>query len=209
MLSSAQTEKGKTMTTESKGYTIAGLAARLQKAERAWIAYTAAQILAMTRGTKKTVLATKVFGQDKPSSTYRNCWSLAEKVFASTFADTHRKAVVELGLDEALAYVQKVLDQHMMGLKVTNQKDYTALAHFTSVEDMPAVEPEPVEPDAVESAAKRQPEATDKTEAERSPTDHAIAVLSGLNPEELNVVAKWLADRMVDLDETEQLQLAA
>ena len=191
------------MTTESKGYTIAGLAARLQKAERAWIAYTAAQILAMTRGTKKTVLATKVFGQDKPSSTYRNCWSLAEKVFASTFSDTHRKAVVELGLDEALAYVQKVMEAHMSALEVTNQKDYTALAHFAGVEEIPAPEP------AEKSTAKRQPEGTDNTEAKRSPTEHAIAVLSGLNPEELNMVAKWLADRMVDLDETEQLQLAA
>lgn len=174
---------------ENKGYTLSGLAGRLQKLETAWKSYTALQILAVTKGWKWSVLETKAFGKDKPSSTYRNCRKLAEKVFASAFHAGHRGAVVSLGLDEAMEYTLRVMDAHMTALGVTNQKDYTALAHFVGREDMP----EPV----AEGKGETPPaESEARAEQNVDVLENIKVAVTALTLEQAEAFAGWLADHI-------------
>lgn len=208
---------------ENKGYTLAGLAGRLQKAEKAWLSYTAAQLLAITKGWKKSTLETKVFGQDKASSTFRNCWKLAEKVFASAFHAGHRETVVTMELDDALNYAVDVLEKHMTALGVRNQKDYTAIAHFAGVEEKEAAEAiakadqanaasaeRQAEAPATEAEAAVEPGAKPKSSlAESNPMELAVAAMMALSQLELIEFGAKVQARLTDLDQAQELPLAA
>ncbi|WP_353645751.1 hypothetical protein [Mesorhizobium sp. WSM2239] len=128
--------------------------------------YVALCWLAMNRSSgkgSKSALETKIFGKDKPTSTFRNAWRIADKAFAEGFHDAHRKTVAELGLDEAVTFAVQCLDAHRTALGVTTMKDYEELCKYASAEAVPAPEPEEAaEPEVPEGKAEGETDADGK-----------------------------------------------
>ncbi|RWI48437.1 MAG: hypothetical protein EOR34_10465 [Mesorhizobium sp.] len=191
------------------GYTLAGVAGRIRDLENKTNGayYVGVCWLAMCRdsgkGAKKR-LADKVFGVDKgakETSTFRNAWRIAEKAFSEGFPAAHRKAVVELALDEAIDFAVKALEAHKTALKVTNMKDYEDVCKYASVETMPAkaeAEPEP-EPET-ETAPEHEGDVdADGKEDAKEGVDVVANIkiaLSTLTLEQAMEVAGWLAQHI-------------
>lgn len=145
------------------GYTLNGVAGRIRdlenKANGAY--YVALCWLAMNRNSGKgsrKLLEGKIFGQDKPTSTFRNAWRIAEKSFAEGFHAECRKAVVDLGLDEAVAYAVGRLEEHRAAVGATNMATYEERCKYASEADVPVAAPEP--------EADAEPDTGDATEPE-------------------------------------------
>ncbi|RWH49631.1 MAG: hypothetical protein EOQ80_06905 [Mesorhizobium sp.] len=191
------------------GYTLAGVAGRIRDLENKTNGayYVGVCWLAMCRdsgkGAKKR-LADKVFGVDKgakETSTFRNAWRIAEKAFSEGFPAAHRKAVVELALDEAIDFAVKALEAHKTALKVTNMKDYEDVCKYASVETMPVkaeAEPEP-EPET-ETAPEHEGDVdADGKEDAKEGVDVVANIkiaLSTLTLEQAMEVAGWLAQHI-------------
>ncbi|TPJ51685.1 MULTISPECIES: hypothetical protein [unclassified Mesorhizobium] len=194
------------------GYTLAGVAGRIRDLENKTNGayYVGVCWLAMCRdsgkGAKKR-LADKVFGVDKgakETSTFRNAWRIAEKAFSEGFPAAHRKAVVELALDEAIDFAVKALEAHKTALKVTNMKDYEDVCKYASVETMPPkaeAEPDPEAEAKAKAEAEEQAEAEAKAkrEAELNPVDPLIGLrhaASELTLEQAIEFAGWLNEHI-------------
>ncbi|RWN60199.1 hypothetical protein [Mesorhizobium sp.] len=190
------------------GYTLAGVAGRIRDLENKTNGayYVGVCWLAMCRdsgkGAKKR-LADKVFGVDKgakETSTFRNAWRIAEKAFSEGFPAAHRKAVVELALDDAIDFAVTALEAHKTALKVTNMKDYEDVCKYASVETMPPKAE--AEPEAEEPKAEGEPEGD--TDADGKPeTQEGVDVvanikvaLATLTLEQAMDVAGWLAQHI-------------
>ncbi|APH74158.1 hypothetical protein BSQ44_24375 [Aquibium oceanicum] len=206
------------MTTETKGYTISGVAGRIRDLESKTNGayYVGLCWLAMARdsgkGAKKR-LEDKVFGVEKGvkvTSTFRNAWRIADKAFAEGFHKGHREKVATMGLDDALKFAMDSLEAHKTALGVTSMGQYEEFCKYASKEDMPAPTPEETteQPVTTEEPEAKE-EATDKTGSERSPLEHFEAVMLTLSPEELIEAAKMLNARIADMQQTEEIRKAA
>jgi hypothetical protein len=173
------------------GFTLNGVAGRIRDLETKTNGayYVALCWLAMSRDSGKGAkrrLEDKVFGTGKPkvTSTFRNAWRIADKAFAEGFHAGHRKAVVELALDEALDFAIKALEDHKAALGVTSMAEYEAVAKYATKADIPA--------EAAEGP---------KAEGETPPADnenvdvvtHIKTAISALALEQAMEVAEWLA----------------
>lgn len=195
----------------STGYTLNGVAGRIRDVEHkiggGW--YVSVCWLAMARDSRKGAkkrLEDKVFGIDKPkvTSTFRNARRIAEKSFAEGFHADCRKAVAELGLDEAIDYAIARLETHKAALKVTNMADYEDVCKYASVEVIPVAEPNlDAEPRllTVENTAIDQPK--------RNPMEVAMAAMMMLSGNELVEFAARVQARLLDQQTTDQFRIAA
>jgi hypothetical protein len=193
----------------ANGYTLAGVAGRIREVEHkiggGW--YVSVCWLAMARdsgkGAKKR-LEDKVFGIDKPkvTSTFRNAWRIAERSFAEGFHAECRKAVAELGLDDAISFAINRLDQHKAALKVTNMADYEDVCKYASVDVIPVAEDDP------ETAP---PEASAKKSGlgQPSPMETAIEAMHALSAGELIEFTAKVDARLMELQQGEHLRIAA
>lgn len=197
---------------ETKGFTIAGVARRIQDLETkvGGAYYVSLCWLAMTRDSGKGAkrrLEDKVFGVDKPkvTSTFRNAWRIAEKAFAEGFHAGHRNTVLELGLDEALKFAMGCLDAHRVALGVTTMSDYEAVCKFATKGDIP-IEEEAVacEPSATPASDAHMPVAADL-----NPVERAVDAMMSLSPVELVEFAARVQQRLNELHQAAPLAMAA
>jgi hypothetical protein len=196
---------------ETKGYTLNGVAGRIRDLENkvGGAYYVALCWLAMNRSSgkgAKAALETKIFGKEKPASTFRNAWRIADKAFAEGFHAGHRRSVLEMGLDDAVKFAMECLDAHRVALGVSNMADYEAVCKFATKADIPAsVEATSYEPEGVKTAASNAQDAP----AEHNALETAIAAMMSLSADELVEFAARVQARLTDLQPVEQLALAA
>ncbi len=150
----------------SQGYTLSGVAGRIRDLENkvGGAYYVALCWLAMNRASgkgSKAALETKIFGKEKPTSTFRNAWRIADKAFAEGFHAGHRQTVATMVLDDAVKFAVEALDAHRTALGVTTMKEYEELCKYASKEAVPAPEPE----------AETVAEAPAPSEEEQAPVD--------------------------------------
>ena len=182
------------------GYTLNGIAGRIRdlenKANGAY--YVALCWLAMNRNSGKgsrKLLEGKIFGQDKPTSTFRNAWRIAEKSFAEGFNAECRKAVVDMGLDEAVAFAVGRLEEHRTAVGATNMATYEERCKYAGEADVPVVDEEvPAAHKADAGQALRQE--TSAPRRARSNVELAIASVEALDENEAAIFAAWFARRL-------------
>lgn len=183
------------------GYTLNGVAGRIRDLETkvGGAYYVALCWLAMNRNSGKgarKLLETKIFGDAKPTSTFRNAWRVAEKSFSEGFHAECRKTVVDFELDDAVKYAVDRLEAHKAALHVTSMKDYEDVCKYASVEVIPA---------AAASEAEGEQEEAKQPEGEQPPAGNApppeVDVLENmrnaaaqLTLEQAKQFAGWLSD---------------
>lgn len=182
------------------GYTLNGVAGRIRdlenKANGAY--YVALCWLAMNRNSGKgsrKLLEGKIFGQDKPTSTFRNAWRIAEKSFAEGFNAESRKAVVDLGLDEAVAYAVGRLEEHRTAVGATNMATYEERCKYATEADVPVAEEEEPAADKTDAGQALRPE-TSAPRPARSNIELAIACVEALDENEAAIFAAWFSRRL-------------
>ncbi|MDV2968692.1 hypothetical protein RZ532_22140 [Nitratireductor aquimarinus] len=200
---------------ENKGYTLNGIVGRIRDLETKTNGsyYVALCWLAMARNSGKgarKLLEGKIFGQDKPTSTFRNAWRIADKSFAEGFHVGHREKAGDMLIDDAIEFAVNCLEAHKTALGVTNMKDYEENCRYASKADMPETAAEP------EAEAEPQPEAEPvetladaKEQPERDLLADFSELVTAMELDELMQAAQLIANRIADLSETEQLQIAA
>ncbi|MDQ6437560.1 hypothetical protein RB623_26200 [Mesorhizobium sp. LHD-90] len=196
------------------GYTLNGVAGRIRDLENKTNGgyYVALCWLAMARNSGKgarKLLETKIFGEGKPTSTFRNAWRIAEKSFAEGFHAGCRAAVAELALEEAITYAVDRLDQHKTTLGVSNMKDYEDVCKYASVETIPVDAPEPLpvySTDFGSAVAAKSARISEPT-----PLEKAVVAMQALSLDEMTEFAKAVQARIVDLAVAQErtLKLAA
>jgi len=193
------------------GFTLHGVVGRIQDVEHKiggnW--YVSVCWLAVCRdsgkGAKKR-LEDKVFGIDgkkKVTSTFRNAYRIAEKSFAEGFHAGCRKAVAELGLDDAMDFAVKRLDEHKAALKVSTMADYEDVCKYASVEVIPAAAEDETETALPEASAKMS------SPDERIPMEAAVEAMLALSASELIEFTAKIHARLMELQQCEQLRIAA
>lgn len=190
---------------ETKGYTLNGVAGRIRDLENkvGGAYYVALCWLAMHRASgkgSKAALETKIFGKDKPTSTFRNAWRIADKAFAEGFHPGHRKTVAELPLDEAVKFAVEALDAHRLALGVTTMKDYEEVCKYASKDAIPPRERE---------QAEDGPTSTQTLLAQRPQMETAISAMRALSHDQLIDFAAKVQDRLAELAVEVPLRLAA
>ncbi|MCV0350209.1 MAG: hypothetical protein K5863_09040 [Nitratireductor sp.] len=202
---------------ENKGYTLNGIAGRIRDLETKTNGsyYVALCWLAMARNSGKgarKLLEGKIFGQDKPTSTFRNAWRIAEKSFAEGFHAGHREKASDMLIDKAIEFAVNCLEAHKVALGVTNMKDYEEDCRYASAADKPQTAAEP----EAEAEAEAEPEAEPvetladtKEQPERDLLADFSELVTAMELDELMQAAQLIANRIADLSETEQLQNAA
>lgn len=191
------------------GFTLTAVSARIRNLDNdvQWKLYTALAALAKLRGTKKSTLATMVFGKDKPSKAFNNAWSLSAKFFAAGMSDSQKKAITDKPIDEAVDATLAALGAHMTALGVNGKNAYDAVAEYASKDAIP--EPEPETPETTVETASETEAGPTTAEAETgapaevaSPFDAACKLIDGMSMDEMNLLAVYLTERMVSLQET-------
>ena len=182
------------------GYTLNGIAGRIRDLENKTNGgyYVALCWLAMNRNSGKgarKMLEGKIFGQDKPTSTFRNAWRIAEKSFSEGFHLGCRQQVAELELEEAIKFAVARLEAHKEALQVTNMKDYEDVCKYASVETIPAAAEEEAPAPAPE---EDQPEGEAPTNAAPAEPVDVMAniktAVTSLTLEQAEELAGWLAE---------------
>lgn len=184
------------------GYTLNGIAGRIRDLENKTNGayYVGLCWLAMARNSGKgsrKLLEGKVFGQDKPASTFRNAWRIADKAFAEGFHPGHRATVAEMGLDEAIEFAVKALEDHKTALGVSNMKDYEEICKYADKATVPEAVPEPAAEDRTETVVDVI--SSGKASTEHAPLEDAIAAMMALAHHDLVVLAAKVSDRLADL----------
>jgi hypothetical protein len=195
---------------ETKGYTLNGVAGRIRDLETkvGGAYYVALCFLAMNRASgkgSKAALETKIFGKDKPTSTFRNAWRIADKAFAEGFHQGHRVTAMEMGLDEAVTFAVKCLDAHRTALGVTSMKDYEAVCKFATHADIPAE----AEPAAATQGTTDETATQPQVLPELNPVERAVDAMMSLSPVELVEFAARVQQRLNELHQAEPLAMAA
>lgn len=195
------------------GFTLTAVAARIRNLDNdvQWKLYTALAALAKLRGTKKSSLQTMIFGKDKPSKAFNNAWSLSAKFFAAGMSDSQKKAITELGIDEAVTATLAALGAHMTALGVNGKNAYDAVAEYASKEAIPEPEAEAEAPAEAEASAEAPSTAEAETGApaeKPDPFKAACDLVDGMTMEEMNLLAQYLTERMISMQEV-PLQQAA
>lgn len=134
-------ETKRTKTMETKGFTLAAVAARVQKLDSTftWKAYTALATLARVTGATKKVVEAKIFGTEKPSKDFNNAWSRAGHVYSRFYGSPEAAATVRLmGIDDAEKSAIKAIDDHMTALGVGGKNAYDLVIEFGSKEEIEA-----------------------------------------------------------------------
>ena len=188
------------------GYTLNGVAGRIRDLENKTNGgyYVALCWLAMNRNSgkgAKKILESKIFGQDKPTSTFRNAWRIAEKSFSEGFHTGCRQQVAELELEEAVKIAVERLEAHKSALKVSNMKDYEDVCKYASVETIPAAAPEETtEAETTDTADKPEGEApTNGAPVDNDNVDVVANIktaIEALSMEQAEELAGWLAERL-------------
>jgi len=182
------------------GYTLNGIAGRIRDLENKTNGgyYVALCWLAMNRNSGKgarKMLEGKIFGQDKPTSTFRNAWRIAEKSFSEGFHLGCREGVKEMDLEEAIKFAVARLEAHKEALQVTNMKDYEDVCKYASVETIPAAAEEEAPAPAPE---EDQPEGEAPTNAAPAEPVDVMAniktAVTSLTLEQAEELAGWLAE---------------
>lgn len=197
---------------ETKGYTLNGVAGRIRDLESkvGGSYYVALCWLALSRDSGKGAkrrLEDKVFGTNKPkvTSTFRNAWRIAEKAFAEGFHAGHRKAAMELGLDEAVKLAIECLEAHRTALGVTNMADYEAVCMYATAADKPAE----AETTAAGWASPHETGAQPHVAPELNPVERAVDAMLSLSPVELVEFAAKVQQRLNEFHQDEPLARAA
>ena len=132
--------------------------------------YFIAATVALSRGGSKKNMETKVFGTEKPSSTFNNAFTYAGNFLASTFLASHRTAIADMGIDDASAYVIRVMKSHMAELKVSSFSAYAKVCKYARFEDLP---PATVEEEPEDAAEEPAPAPETGNEGARPPVSDA------------------------------------
>ncbi|CCV12954.1 hypothetical protein [Mesorhizobium sp. STM 4661] len=195
------------------GFTLTAVSARIRNLDNdvQWKLYTALAALAKLRGTKKSTLATMVFGKDKPSKAFNNAWSLSAKFFAAGLSDSTKKAITDQPIDEAVNATLAALAAHMTALGVNGKNAYDAVAEYTSKDAIPTAEAEPeAAPEEAEVTGESVVEPETGAPAEvQDVVGKAKALIEGMTMDEMNAIAIFLNDRMVAMATTDTQQMAA
>ncbi|KAB2947895.1 MAG: hypothetical protein F9K19_25230 [Rhizobiaceae bacterium] len=182
------------------GYTLNGVAGRIRDLENrvGGAYYVALCWLAMNRNSGKgsrKLLEGKIFGQDKPTSTFRNAWRIAEKSFAEGFHAECRKAVVDMGLDDAVAYAVGRLEEHRAAVGATNMATYEERCRYASEADVPIVAEEEPAPDRADAGQALRLE-TSAPRPAQSNLELAMACVEALDENEAAIFAAWFGRRL-------------
>lgn len=175
------------------GYTLNGVAGRIRDLETKTNGsyYVALCWLAMNRNSGKSarkLLEGRIFGNGKPTSTFRNAWRIAEKSFSEGFHAGCRASVAELDLDEAIKFAVGRLDAHKAALGVASMKEYEDVCKYASAEAIPAFASEVIE-DAADAPAAADNENVDIVA-------NIKTAIAQLTLEQAIDVAEWLADHI-------------
>ncbi|RWB08796.1 MAG: hypothetical protein EOQ39_18715 [Mesorhizobium sp.] len=187
------------------GFTIAALAARIQKIDSSvqWKNYTALACLGQVKGTKKSTLETSVFGKDKPTKDFNNAWSRAKHLFHQVTTD-HKVLIAESGIDEAVTLMSTILANHMTALDVGGRTAYDLVCQYASKADIPATEPEAPaeEPEAIAEVPSTEEVETGAPAELPDVFSSACRLIDGMTMDEMNLLAVYLTERMMALQET-------
>ena len=183
------------------GYTLSGVAGRIRDLETkvGGAYYVSLCWLAMNRNSGKgsrKLLEGKIFGEGKPTSTFRNAWRIAEKSFAEGFHAECRKAVVDMGLDDAVAYAVGRLEEHRTAVGATSMATYEERCKYATEADVPVAEEHervPAKADAGYQALRLE---TSAPRPAQTNLERAMACVEALDENEATIFAAWFARRL-------------
>jgi hypothetical protein len=128
----------------SSGYTIKAVCARITdmdvsaigNAERAaWKRYMSYALLAIARGIDKKALVDAIFGKGaKPSKTFQNMYSMADKARNTVLGNHSWDDVRALPIDQATTIVLGMINRHMTTLSCSSKNDYDRFCNLSPAE---------------------------------------------------------------------------
>jgi hypothetical protein len=171
----------------------------------AWKRYTVLALLAMAKGVDKKALINEVFGKgNKPSKTFQNMWSLADKARTPMLGNYKWSDIAVMPIEEAIATALGMLNRHMATLDVTSKNEYDRFA-TSSPDEVKATREREAAAKAEEAKAKDEAEAKakeDKAEKEEKAKDKADAT-----PE--RTAAQAAIGALIDASRDDLMQVAA
>lgn len=174
----------------------------------AWKRYLALCLMAIAKGTSKKTLSAAVFGIGaKPSKTFSNMWSMAEKCRANVTGNGAWSDILPLGVEDAFEMVLGWINRHMAMHGVAGKNAYEVVCHLSPAEaeaakatakaEKAAEEAEAAE-EAKGAAEEAEAKAKDKADAipERTAAEAAIAALHDAKPEDLAHVLSFVLSKL-------------
>ncbi|NEI32169.1 hypothetical protein [Rhizobium ruizarguesonis] len=181
----------------------------------AWKRYMGLALLAIAKSVDKKKLIEAIFGKGgKPSKTFQNMYSMADKARNTVLGNRSWDEVRAMPIDAAMDTVMMSINSHMSSLEVTSKNDYDKVCNLSPSEaadkreaDKKAKAEAEAEAKAkaeADAAAAEQAEATAKAEAEAKPERDLVretfASLQGAGPKEIAQIFGGLGMLLMELD---------